>query len=679
MFKRSLVSIIIAFLINFIPALVNAQTLPSLKQQIATISAYNSARAPDKIFLHTDKWNYNREDTLWFKSYVFDAATMAASKKSGLMYIEIADADNRVIVRNMVALGAGTGRGCIPLTDKRFTEGTYIIRAYTNWMRNFDERSIFSRQFIINDPDEDAWLVKSRFAMTPSDGAGTITADLSFVTSQGKRMFNEDIRTKVSSGGNTFYRTTAKTGADGAMNLAFDLPKKADLGHMNISLTKKGRRGNDINLSVPVIINRDEKIDVSFMPEGGSFLGGMVNNIAFKAIDEQGYGVDVEGSVYNSKAEIVANFKSGYKGMGAFFIDASPGETYTARVKYKGLLLNFTLPQVKASGVMLQVNSTRYKDSLMVYVKPTSDQQQAGESYYLLGSSRGTNCYGAVINTGNVAIGVKIAKKIFLSGPAHFTLLNTKNQPVADRMFFIDHNDGIRLSITPSKNNYNTRDSVSLSIKATDKDGQPVAGNFSLAVVDNALVQQDTTGVDNINVKLLLCDELKGNVETPGWYFSCGDERSKALALDNLLLTQGWTSYNWADVFKPLPKPEFEAESEFAVKGKITTTFNKPVAKSDIILVSAKNLIVTDTLTNEKGEFTFTDLYPTDTMTFNLHARNPKGKSTNVVVHVDEFRAPDFDLPEQRVIPWYVNIDTARLDAIRAGKLQNEERLTGIT
>jgi len=115
-----------------------AQAGRSVQQQIDIISDYNKAHAPEKIYIHTDKQNYNKEDTIWFKAYVFDAVTVGASVKSGLMYIEIVNDNNRVVNRNMVSLTAGVGWGNIPLLDHRFPEGTYTLRAYTNWMRNFD-------------------------------------------------------------------------------------------------------------------------------------------------------------------------------------------------------------------------------------------------------------------------------------------------------------------------------------------------------------------------------------------------------------------------------------------------------------------------------------------------------------------------------------------------------------
>ena len=46
---------------------------------------------------------------------------------------------------------------------------------------------------------------------------------------------------------------------------------------------------------------------------------------------------------------------------------------------------------------------------------------------------------------------------------------------------------------------------------------------------------------------MLLTSELRGAVEEPGYYFARPTYQTN-LALDNLLLTQGWRRFVWQDV-----------------------------------------------------------------------------------------------------------------------------------
>ena len=656
----------------------HSQSVRTIRQEMNVVSEYNNAHVPEKIFIQTDKQNYNREDTLWFKAYVFDAASLGASVKSGLMYIEIADENSRVINRNMVSLTAGLGWGNIPLVDSRFPEGTYTLRAYTSWMRNFDEHYIFSRQFTIEGPLDEDWMINSRFELNETEGTSNVKTNLSFITNEGRRMFAEELKAKITAGRRTLYRTTLTTGVDGTLAFDFNLPDKLNARDINISLTKKTKREKDVTFNVPVIINRDEKTDLQFMPEGGSLISGMLNNVGFKAINEEGKGVDVSGGIYNKKGLKVADLSSIHRGMGTFELIPEVGEVYTASIKYHDKMLSFPLPQTKNSGIMLKVNNTG-KDSIVVSVIPSPDIQQAKGIYYLVGQARNVVCYGAAVNVAKGNMRFNVARSAFPTGVARFTLLSAMQVPMAERVIFIDHHDQIKISIIPSKQTYTSRDSVNIDIIATDKDGVPIEGSFSLAVTDDAQVKLHAT-VLNLPTKVLLADDLKGEIENPGWYFSKGDSLVKTAALDVLLLTQGWVNYNWKDVFALKQKQlAFKAEPEFAVKGRVVNAFGKPIEKSNIILLSLKPVVVLDAMTNAAGEFAFTGINPPDSVAYHVQARNKRGRMFNVGIEVDDFVPPVFSLYQQRFIPLYVNIDTSRLNAMRTKQLYNEEeaKVTG--
>jgi hypothetical protein len=657
-----------------------AQSVRTIKQEMDVISTYNTGHTPEKIFIHTDKQNYSKEDTLWFKAYVFDAASLGAATKSGIMYIEIADANNRVINRNLVSLTAGLGWGNIPLVDHRFPEGTYTLRAYTSWMRNFDEHYIFSRQFTIEGPLDEDWMINSRFELSEMEGISNVKTDLSFITNEGHRMFAEELKAKITAGRRTLYRTTLTTGADGTLAFDFNLPDKTGTQQLNIALTKKRtKQSGEVTFNVPVIINRDEKTDLQFMPEGGSLINGMLNKVAFKAINEEGKGVDVQGGVYNSVNQKVADLRSVHLGMGTFELKPEANQIYTAKINYKDKQLSFPLPQAKSSGLLLNVGNTASADSIIIVVSSTLDIQNTGQLYYLIGQANNTVCYGAMINTARGTKRLSVHRNAFPTGVARFTLLSQAGIPVAERIIFIDHHDEVKLSIVPSKALYGSRDSVKLDVFATNKQGAPLQGSFSLAVTDDTQVKLDRD-VLGLPAKVLLADDLKGSVENPQWYFSKGDSLAKVAALDALMLTQGWVNYNWKGVFSEKQKEQaYKAEPEFAVKGRVVNAFSKPLDKSNVVLLSRNPTFVTDTLTNSAGEFVFTNLYPSDTVVYNLQAKNKRGRMFNVGIEVDEFVPPIFSTPQQRLIPPYVNIDTARLKALRAKQLYKEEeaKITG--
>ena len=134
-----------------------------------------------------------------------------------------------------------------------------------------------------------------------------------------------------------------------------------------------------------------------------------------------------------------------------------------------------------------------------------------------------------------------------------------------------------------------------------------------------------------------------------------------AQSLDNLLLTQGWVSYYWQQVFNP-PALAYQPEKEFTVKGSVYNVLNKPMKGTHVLLFSKSPAILMDTVTDKAGRFAFNNFPKIDTPIFILKAVNKNGKSFNVGIKADEINAPEIiRSPGPLDIPWYVNSDTALL------------------
>jgi hypothetical protein len=189
-----------------------------------------------------------------------------------------------------------------------------------------------------------------------------------------------------------------------------------------------------------------------------------------------------------------------------------------------------------------------------------------------------------------------------------------------------------------------------------------------LAVTDDTQVNQDTLTDENIITRLLLTGDLKGYIEEPGYYLQAKNSE----ALDNMLLTQGWVSYDWLDDPK---HPAFAAEDEFAVKGQVQNILNKPVKETKVTLLSKSPLIEKDTLTNGDGHFTFRNFPVIDTPAFIIKAVNRHDKSFNVGIVMNDGRPPMFaSLTGPAMQPWYVSSDTALLNSAKNTRIRIEQQ-----
>ena len=448
------------------------------------------------------------------------------------------------------------------------------------------------------------------------------------------------------------------------MKVNFDLREKTNAKKILLHIQDVSQGKGDQKLVVPLILNRPEYIDLQFMPEGGDLIEGINAHIAFKAINEDGKSAEVSGKIYNSKEQEVATFKTTHKGIGCFNFVPEAGESYIAKMKLPDSSYKvYKLPPVKKSGIGISLVNPFGKDSIEVSLVATPDIATNGDGYFLMGQARGKICYGASFSFKNGDVKSFISKKIFPSGIVRFTLIGPGKNALKERILFIDHEDNLNIRITENKETYRQRDSATIQIKVTDKNGQPVQGSFSLAVTDNGQVISDSLAENSIITQMLLTSDLRGSIEDPGYYIHPGSNVKVWQDLDQLLLAQGWVGYDWSDVFRPAKDFSFPVEQEFLIRGRVINIFNKPVIHSEVTMISKKPVMVLDTLTNEQGAFTFKGIWPSDTAAFFIQSRNKKGESFNVRIEMEEFVAPVFKAVYEPIIPWYVNFDTARLSA----------------
>jgi hypothetical protein len=111
---------------------------------------------------------------------------------------------------------------------------------------------------------------------------------------------------------------------------------------------------------------------------------------------------------------------------------------------------------------------------------------------------------------------------------------------------------------------YDMRSPVNIDL-ITRINGQAVAGNCSASVMMIDALQKIPER--DIVSYLYLSSDLKGNIESPAYYFEHVDPGTDS-ALDNLLLTQGWRKFNWDDIWKN-KKPSFEFVPE--LEGQVAT------------------------------------------------------------------------------------------------------------
>ena len=291
---------------------------------------------------------------------------------------------------------------------------------------------------------------------------------------------------------------------------------------------------------------KTKSLSVTFYPEGGNLVMGVANRIAFKAIGANGQGVEVSGSIDQDEQEPTI-LTTLHDGMG-YFTFTPTKKRHSAEFTFEGKKYSFRLPEPIDEGYALYIDNLRagqLRGQLKGY---------AGCPDELLGVmliNKGMVCYFDTLSIqGGVAL-IDIPKEKLPTGVHQLTLFNAKGQVFAQRQLFV--NNGIEagtIHISTTASNYEPFAPVVLGVQTTAPDGNPMPATISLAVRD----QQNlgTAYNDNLLTNLLLSSELKGYIHKPEYYFESNDA-THTRALDLLMMTQGWTRYNWKQMSRVEP------------------------------------------------------------------------------------------------------------------------------
>lgn len=123
---------------------------------IDSLNAYKFTKAPEKIFIHTNKSNYSNRENMWFKAYLVNGVDHRPQTESKVIYVDLISPEDEKIKTWMIHKDQGFMGDFV--WNRNYPEGNYRLRAYTNYMRNMDASFFYEKTIPIYDflPTEDA-------------------------------------------------------------------------------------------------------------------------------------------------------------------------------------------------------------------------------------------------------------------------------------------------------------------------------------------------------------------------------------------------------------------------------------------------------------------------------------------------------------------------------------------
>jgi hypothetical protein len=117
----------------------------------------------EKVYLHLDRPSYWANEDIWFKAYLANSP-----QKENNLYVELVNSSGDIVSKKMYWAENGLAYGDFQLPDT-IVSGVYQIRAYTNWMRNFDDGLFFMKNMVIWNLSERGQSEEAPTALRRSD------------------------------------------------------------------------------------------------------------------------------------------------------------------------------------------------------------------------------------------------------------------------------------------------------------------------------------------------------------------------------------------------------------------------------------------------------------------------------------------------------------------------------
>ena len=546
----------------------------------------------EKLLITLDRTNYVPGDYVWFSGFNISGTNHTLLGNEYILHVCLYDPNGELSKHNLYFINRGTFKGHIEL-PKGAKKGLYRIVAYTNWMQNWGDNALYQKLIWVNGE-------KSSLNFTPSyNWIKTGKTDTLMVTLKMDKTNQTDF---------SFLNVTSKLQTAKGKPILENQLTSEETFHLAIPINESEVK-DSLKLKLEVadetsavtkqllIRTNNQKPDVQFLPESGNLLTGYKQRIAFKAIADNGFPIKIKGKVYDQNNAEVAQINTIHDGMGSFYITPKSGDKYHAIIELNnGKTFKYNLPTAVKNGAIIQISQQPKSCTLKILGTPPS------QPLTLKVHNKGVLITEQAIKT-LPSKALQFNTSTYPEGIIHFTLTNSANLPLCERIIFNTPQANINVSFPIDKQDFVERDSILLPIEIENINTDQLA-LYSISVLDKHFHNDYIGG--NAITELLLTSELSGFIGNPGYYLAQTDKAKQAA--DLLMLTHGWCRFNWADVATTNSTMVFEREGNVYLKGQLRHILtNKPLKKNYAqgLFYAPGQSIRKSAISDDNGDFIF--------------------------------------------------------------------------
>src|SRR5258708_15054300 len=158
------------------------QPLARLDSLVKEADHYSENHRTEEVYVHFDKPFYVLGEESWYKAYVVAGSDLNPTDISSVLNLDWVDPSGKVIRHQRLKIEKGSAAGDFTI-DATLREGTYTVRAYTNWMRNDDPELFYSKRINVFNPRTTPSALRHDSARSKIDlqffpEGGTLVADI---------------------------------------------------------------------------------------------------------------------------------------------------------------------------------------------------------------------------------------------------------------------------------------------------------------------------------------------------------------------------------------------------------------------------------------------------------------------------------------------------------------------
>lgn len=538
------------------------------------LEIYRRENQPAILYTHIDRNNYMPGDTIWFKSY------QLSGMKSDVLYLRITDDNRKVVMQQQFPVYDIRAHGEVALSDT-LPDGKYFLHAYTDRMINFDPEEVFVQPITISSNISER--VDMEMFATNAD-----KIERGKEVKVGLRVKDKNMAVKGAMGyysiwvGNERLKSREiGTNRQGEAYIDFTYPKIAD----SQSVRFKARLDGDRQYaSLSLNLKHDgNSLKVNVYPEGGPLLNGVVNNTVFEVLDANKNPVTTSLTLNEGNRKI-ATIETNKQGVGKIRFKPDKNFKYTITYKEYGTLKTTSLPNVAQEGYGLKLETDKDQYSAIIHNlgKPENPTLVVRAFSKVLWTGKPMVRKGDSVR---VALPVHDFPKDVLS----LAIFEPSGTPGAERLFVNKPNDTEYIvQIDTVKISHARYNKIKVILRVTDKNGNPVNTNLSVAVTEKSMLStSDYRTIGNAvtfhhlsNAAVLAAQESDAD-------------------LDMLMISKNWGRYNWQQILSYQPKNRINILTNTSgINGIITKISKKTLKPLSIYLWSKSGIEPVDVMEN---------------------------------------------------------------------------------